>query len=651
MKVHLRESVPDDFEFLAGLEKSCFPAYQQSSRQAIRHSLTSPFQHVVIAMVHTGEKEEPAGSATFFMYARTLRIFSIAVLPRFQHRGIGKHLLHYALNFARSRNIPRISLEVRQDDLKLVQIYKKAGFQVSEDLHDYYAPGEHGSRMVLNLHDHGERQPISNIIIVRDPKSWSLQIEGVRVISSRKYITDPEFQSIKNVRIFNLSNSYQYQRMGYYVSLLASARDHRVIPNVTTLRDFSSLSLIRTLSGYIDQDIQNTLRQIEGNKVSIYIYFSQAVNPKYRQLAQKLYHFFEAPLLQIDFVKTEKWMIQRVIPLSLKNVNPDHLEKVQEFARDYFSRKRFKRPRFKNYKYDLAILVNPGEENPPSCPAALENFRKAAEKEGFFTEFITKDDFSQLPEYDALFIRETTSVNNYTYHFSRSAYAEGLVVIDDPWSILRCSNKIFQNERFRQNKIKTPATVVLSKTGYRPFQKLPLAFPLVLKQPDSAFSLGVEKVHDQTELENSLKKLFRISDLVILQEFMPSEFDWRIGVLDQAPLYACKYFMARDHWQIYNWASTHKNKEGNSETVSLEDVPEAVIKTAVQAASLIGDGLYGVDLKWINDQVYVIEVNDNPNIDAGIEDLVLKEELYSRIVRSLFNRIEINRNIAPFITV
>ncbi len=281
----------------------------------------------------------------------------------------------------------------------------------------------------------------------------------------------------------------------------------------------------------------------------------------------------------------------------------------------------------------------------------MQNFKKAAEKIGFSTEFITKDDFSQLSEYDALFIRETTSVNNHTYHFSRAAYADGLVVIDDPWSILRCSNKIFQNERLKQNRIKTPETVVLSKSNYRKLQTSHLNFPMVLKQPDSAFSLGVEKVDTTEELENSLEKLFKLSDLVIVQEFMPSQYDWRIGVLDQAALFACKYYMVKGHWQIYDWKSGNSNNWGKVETVALDEVPPAVIKTAVKAASLIGDGLYGVDLKIVNGEVFVIEINDNPNIDAGVEDQVLKDELYNKVVRSLFNRIEINRNIAQFVTV
>ena len=81
------------------------------------------------------------------------------------------------------------------------------------------------------------------------------------------------------------------------------------------------------------------------------------------------------------------------------------------------------------------------------------------------------------------FIRETTNVNDYTYQFSRKAYAEGLVVIDDPWSILRCSNKIFLNERMQQNNIKTPKSWMLTKDLFKKEQLFIYNFPLILKQP------------------------------------------------------------------------------------------------------------------------------------------------------------------------
>ena len=51
-------------------------------------------------------------------------------------------------------------------------------------------------------------------------------------------------------------------------------------------------------------------------------------------------------------------------------------------------------------------------------------------------------------------------------------------------------------------------------------------------------------------------------------------------------------------------------------------------------ANLIGDGLYGVDLKQAGDKVVVIEVNDNPNIDCGVEDVYLGDDLYKTQVEN-----------------
>ncbi len=62
-----------------------------------------------------------------------------------------------------------------------------------------------------------------------------------------------------------------------------------------------------------------------------------------------------------------------------------------------------------------------------------------------------------------------------------------------------------------------------------------------------------------------------------------------------------------------------------------------------RAAGLIGDGLYGVDIKQTNGGLAVIEINDNPNLDVGIEDAVLKDELYRRILGELVRRIEARR--------
>ncbi len=650
MSINIRNSDTNDLDKLERIEKLSFPTFQQSSKRSLHTSLVSPFQKVWLAEYKSGRKYQTAGSLIIHLHKKALRIFSIGVLPEFQGKGLGLRLLNHAINYALARGYSVITLEASARNIKLISWYEKAGFIRGELVKDYYCEGEDAIRMAFEVPGIGTKTTISNIIVVDSLKKWSIDIEGVEVISARKYISGNDFHQHKNIRVFNLCNSYRYQSMGYYVSLLASARDQRAIPNVTTIRDFKDLQLIRSIANGIDELIQTSLHKIERKSFVLNIYFGHTVEKEYKHIGGKLYLLFEAPLLQVEFKKTDKWLISKALPLSLKKINPEDLEQVQAFAKKYFSKKRFSKQRLKNYKYDLAILIKPNEENPPSNPQALKNFKIAAEKTGFYTEFITRDDYDKIPEFDALFIRETTNVNDYTYQFSRMAYAEGLVVIDDPWSILRCSNKIYLNERLKQNGILTPETWVFIKGAANLSQLNGADYPLVLKQPDSAFSRGVIKVENKEELEKATKQLFKKSDLIIVQQYLYSEFDWRIGVLDQSPLFACKYYMARDHWQIYKWGA-QSDSMGDADTVPIDVVPEKVLKTAVKAASLMGDGLYGVDLKLLNGKVYLIEVNDNPNIDFGIEDEVLKEGLYERIMQSIYNRIEMSRNIARFVSV
>ncbi|WP_019215141.1 ATP-grasp domain-containing protein [Legionella tunisiensis] len=253
---------------------------------------------------------------------------------------------------------------------------------------------------------------------------------------------------------------------------------------------------------------------------------------------------------------------------------------------------------------------------------------------GLNIDFIEKSDNKSIAEYDALFIRATTSVNHYTYRMARRAAQENLVVIDDPQSIVKCSNKVYLAELMRSHQILTPETLFISKYD----KNLPaIEFPCVLKRPDSAFSHGVLKLDDAKSLQKSLNQFFKISDLVLIQPFIPTEYDWRIGILDNKPIFACRYYMAKNHWQIYNWNALSEKREGATETVPLHEVPETVIKTALKSTRLIGDGLYGVDIKSQGDKHYVIEVNDNPNIDCGIEDKILGDSLYEHIMSVFYN--------------
>ena len=79
---------------------------------------------------------------------------------------------------------------------------------------------------------------------------------------------------------------------------------------------------------------------------------------------------------------------------------------------------------------------------------------------------------------------------------------------------------------------------------------------------------------------------------------------------------------------------------GDSETIPIERAPADVVKLALKATQAVGDGLYGVDIKRVGDKPVVIEVNDNPNIDVGVEDAVLRDEIYNRVMEVFLDRIE-----------
>lgn len=503
---------------------------------------------------------------------------------------------------------------------------------------------------------------MSILLVLDNPKDWPLNIEGVDVVSARKYLTDPSFSTLKTAKVFNLCKSYRYQTFGYYVSLLAAARGHKPLPDISTIQDLKLTELIRSAGEDLDDLIQSSLSKVKEDEFVLSVYFGRNVEKKYDRLALSLFNQFPAPFLRAHFTRQREkpgsadlgentpplrvgaggeeptWVLESLRPIAASEIPPDHFLNVLEFATHYFHRPH-RRPKAVESRHDMAILYQEGEKTCPSNEKAIKKFTKAAESMGISVELIGKDDYGRLGEFDALFIRTTTLVNHYTFRFAKRAAAEGLVVIDDPDSIIKCSNKVYLAELAQHHRIATPPSLILHQKNWESAPAI-LGMPLVLKQPDSSFSLGVVKVDTREEYEEEVQKLFKTSDMLIAQAFMPTAFDWRVGMFDREPLFCCKYYMAGKHWQIYDNSKKGDDSLGNFETWPVSACPGDVLKTAIRLGNLIGDGLYGVDLKEIDGKAYVMEINDNPNIDAGVEDEVLGDELYLRVMRVFLKRLE-----------
>jgi glutathione synthase/RimK-type ligase-like ATP-grasp enzyme len=482
---------------------------------------------------------------------------------------------------------------------------------------------------------------MSNLIVVNNPHDWPLDIPGVTIVPARSYLTDPAYGRDRSARVFNLCKSYRYQTLGYYVSLLAEARGHKPLPSANTIEDMKSQNLVRLLTEGLDELMQKSLAPIKSDEFELNIYFGRNIASRHDQLSRQLFNLLQAPLLHATFERrAHRWQIRSVHPIAASDIPPQHQELAIQAITGYFIGRRRRTTVHPAPRYNLAILQDPDNPEPASNARALHKFEKAAQELGMHVELITKADYGRLTEFDALFIRDTTFVNHYTHRFSRRAAAQGLVVIDDPDSILKCNNKVYLAEILARHRIPAPKSLLVHRDNVG--QIIPvLSLPCVLKQPDSSFSVGVVKVESEQDLLEQVNVLLDKSELIVAQEYLPTEFDWRVGILDRRPLFVAKYYMVPGHWQIIRHGTDRQDfVEGKTEALSVGEAPDRVVKVALKAANLIGDGFYGVDIKQIGKRLYVIEVNDNPNVDAGNEDSVLKDALYREVMGVFVKRIE-----------
>ena len=484
---------------------------------------------------------------------------------------------------------------------------------------------------------------MSNIYLVLDDlECWPKAMPQAGVISFETYLAEHPIKGEKKTRIINLCQTDRYLSKGYYCSLLAEARGHKAIPSVNTLNDLASEDL------YLMQ-VNELLRALDrrepslkaASEIRFRIYFGQTENPALQELSRRLFERFPCPALEVVLNWHKQWQIGSIQPFQYADLDGRESD-IFFSSLENFTQKLWRSPRQrKTSRWDMAILVNPEEKLPPSDAQALKRLDRAARKVGILPEFVLPSDYARLGEFDALFIRETTEIAHHTYHFSRKAEIEGLVVMDDPTSILRCCNKVFLQDAFSYNRVPTPRTQIVSAYDEAALDRLELAFgyPVVLKIPNGAFSVGVKKAEDRPQLARILKEMLDTSALIIAQEYLFTEYDWRIGVLNHRPLFACRYFMAKNHWQIYDHGETRVGS-GGFETLPTYEVPKAVLDAALKSAKIIGDGLYGIDIKQQGNKVYVIEVNDNPSLEHGVEDLFLGDELYMQIMSEFARRLE-----------
>lgn len=482
---------------------------------------------------------------------------------------------------------------------------------------------------------------MNKTIVVVDNESLLLSNESFETITFEHYLSDYPKKNEPKINIINLCDTEHYLSRGYYCSLLAEARQHKVMPSIVTVNDLRDLqrsefdSLNIALPASLLENIPHN------STTTLMVYFGWTEQAEFKKLARHTFDLYPAPILEVQLSRDPngtQYTIKRVAYGALSDDQKGvFLERLALFVGQTWRDKAQKQ----RHRWEMAILIDPNEAQPPSDKEAIKRFIKAASKVGILAETVTAKQMHHIGHYDALFIRETTAIDHHTYRIARKAEQEGLVVMDDATSILRCCNKAFLHDAFSYNNVPSLKTRVVINNEEDTLDTIESQYdyPMVLKLPEGSFSKGVFKVKDRDGLRDKIGEMLNDTALVLVQEYMYTDFDWRIGVLNGRAIYACRYKMAQNHWQIYNH-NAKRNFSGGFETLPTFEVPKAVLDAALKACDMIGKGLYGVDLKQKDKHVYVIEVNDNPSIDYKVEDLYLGNELYMHIMLEFANRLE-----------
>src|SRR5215471_1331102 len=482
------------------------------------------------------------------------------------------------------------------------------------------------------------------VIVVDQPKDFPNADTPHKVITTSDYLARPRLFESGRPKLVNLSRSYAYQSKGYYASLLAEARGHRIVPTVETMLELREAKLYEHALPELEEALNHCARrtdfQPEG-EFKLLVCFGITHDPRFEAFGRLLFDWFRCPALEVSVdTGAARYTIDRIRMRTLTRLANGEAMFLREALHRHTARE-WRDPKARSVpKYDLAVLYDPNEKLPPSSPGTIKHFARIAEKLSFDVEPITRRQLAELAEYDGLFIRETTSIDNHTYRFARRAWQEGMPVIDDPISMIRCMNKVFLVELLGSNQVPTPRTVMLADSADLPRATDELGLPLVVKIPDGSFSRGVHRVATPEEFKRIADELFEETDLLLAQKFLPTDFDWRVGVLAGEPLFVCQYRMARGHWQIVKHRPDGSSREGGFRTFDLDQAPTDIIDVATRAAKPIGEGFYGVDIKQTDAGLVVMEVNDNPNLEHGVEDQVGKDEIWVRLLKWFVDRFE-----------
>ena len=143
---HIRPARRVDLDEIAALERASFPSPWR--REFFESELEADGRLNLVA-IDTNRRLIAYLFAMYFL--DELHVNKIAVEEKSRRKGVAVELMRNCMEFARSRDVRLISLEVRQSNEGAQAFYKRLGFRSAYTRPNYYPDGEAARVMTLEL--------------------------------------------------------------------------------------------------------------------------------------------------------------------------------------------------------------------------------------------------------------------------------------------------------------------------------------------------------------------------------------------------------------------------------------------------------------------------------------------------------------------
>ncbi len=179
-------------------------------------------------------------------------------------------------------------------------------------------------------------------------------------------------------------------------------------------------------------------------------------------------------------------------------------------------------------------------------------------------------------------------------------------------AMLTCDNKLTTALLFEKFGLPTPRTAFVSNENNikTALDKVGGKFPVILKTLTGTQGVGVIKIESYEGLVATLQAMWKLEAEVLIQEFMPSDFDVRTFVVDNKIFASTK----RTHSSYDFRSNTHRGAEAEPYKLNDEEM-EMVLK----AARLSRAYMVGVDHIIFKNKPYLLEINGSPGSGADYE--------------------------------